>query len=245
MLGKISRVTRNSITFTTEKEIDVYRVHKLANRMQPEGRFEVIDNRRITQSQRGKIFALINDLCDYTGDLPEEWERHFKWCVSRTFDIPDFSLSDCSVTTGNLMIEYILNFLFEENIPFRTKTWDSIPSDFPKQRLAIMHRKCVLCGKPADIAHYTAVGNRSRKLVDHRKLWFMSLCRKHHTEQHTVGIMTFCKRYHIKPIKLSESDLIHLGVMTRKRMNEIDNGLKNSERKNLDEYSNLNWTIDR
>lgn len=227
MIGQVRNVAPNQLTITTEEVIDLHRMSKLANGKTPQIKFEIIDNRRITQDQRGKIFALINDLCNFTGDLPDEWERRFKWMTAREFDLPDFSLSDCSVSTANLMIGMILTFLFEEAIPFKTKTWDSIPDEFPKQWLALRYRKCVLCGRPADIAHANAVGRTSRKLVDHRKLYFMALCREHHTEQHRIGLSEFMKKYHIKPVKLDDDDLIYLGIMTKKRMQEIDGGTKN------------------
>ena len=222
LIGSISKLTPSELTVRLDSEIDLQQVRKLANGTLPKVQIEVIDNRRISYDQRAKIFALINDLCDYTGDVPEIWEQRFKWITARTFGLDDYSLSNCSVTVGNYTILTILNFMFEENIPFKTKTWDSIPSEYPKQRLAIKRRMCVICGKRADLAHYDAVGRRSRELVDHRDFYFMSLCRAHHTEQHTIGVIEFCKKYHIKPIKLSGDDLVSLGVMTRKHLNELE-----------------------
>lgn len=222
LTGKVNQLSPNRIVITPNDDIDLSRISKLANGSVPQVRLEFVDNRKISPDQRGKIFALINDLCDYTGDLPEEWEKRFKWMTARTFNLPDYSLSDCSVTVGSYTILTILNFMFEEGIPFKTRTWDSIPDDYPKQRMAIKRRMCVICGKHADLAHYDAVGRRSRELVDHRDFYFMSLCRAHHTEQHTIGVIEFCKKYHIKPIKLSGEDLVSLGVMTRKHLKELE-----------------------
>ena len=223
LTGKVNQLSPNRIVITPNDDIDLSRISKLANGSVPQVRLEFVDNRKISPDQRGKIFALINDLCDYTGDLPEEWEKRFKWMTARTFNLPDYSLSDCSVTVGSYTILTILNFMFEEGIPFKTRTWDSIPDDYPKQRMAIMRRLCVICGKPgADLAHYQAIGRRSRSKVDHRKFWFMSLCRKHHTEQHTIGIREFIAKYHIKPVKLDGDDLVKLGIMTASRIKELD-----------------------
>ena len=123
------------------------------------------------------------------------------------------------------MILTILEFLFEENIPFRTKLWDSLPQDFPRQRLALIDLTCVLCGKPhADLAHYKAVGmGRNRHLIDERKMFFFTLCREHHQEQHRIGINNFMKKYHIRPIKLSDEDLIRFKILTKKRLEELKN----------------------
>lgn len=41
----------------------------------------------------------------------------------------------------------------------------------------------------------------------------MSLCRTHHTLQHTIGLTTFMEIFHIKPIKVTEeiAKELHLG----------------------------------
>ena len=134
--------------------------------------------------------------------------------VETIFGIDEFSLSNCSVTVGNYMILTILEFLFQHDIPFETKTWDSIPNDFPRQMLCIKNKRCVICGKPADIAHYNAVGTgRNRNKINHVGMYIMTLCREHHTEQHKVGIKDFMNKYHIKPIKVTEeiAKQLHLG----------------------------------
>ena len=133
-----------------------------------------------------------------------------------------FSMSNCDMTTANQFLTFILDFCFEWDIPFRTKLWDSIPTDYHLAVQCLRYRKCVICGKPAEIAHYTAVGNRKRNRTDHRKFSFMSLCHDHHFQQHQMGVKSFVIKYHIKPIRLSDDDLIRLHIMTRKRMNEID-----------------------
>lgn len=184
---------------------------------------EAIDDRQISDDQRKKIFALINDFCNYTGDVQHDAEEYFKFRTQMSFGIEYFHLSNCSVTTANQMILTILDFLFEENIPFKLKTWEAIPNEFPKQVLAMKNRTCVICGKPnADLAHYRAVGmGRNRHEIDERKMYFMSLCREHHTEQHKIGINSFVKKYHIKPVKLSDEDLIRFHILTKKRLKEL------------------------
>ena len=150
------------------------------------------------------------------GDVPEYWKEKFKFMVETIFGIDEFSLSDCSVTVGNYMILTILEFLFQHDIPFKTKTWDSIPNDFPKQMLCIKNKRCAICGKPADIAHYNAVGTgRNRNKINHVGMYIMTLCREHHTEQHKIGIKNFMNIYHLKPIKVTKeiAKELHLGVI--------------------------------
>lgn len=223
MFGRLTQVKgAKTVEVALDDEIDLQRINKWADGKQPSIELKIADGRTISPDQRKLIYALINDLCRYTGDVPDEWKERFKFMVQGIFGVDHFSLSDCSVTVANEMILTILEFLFEEDIPFSGKEWQAIPDDFPREMLAIKHRRCVICGRRADVAHYEAVGNRSRKLVDHRKFEFMSLCRVHHTEQHQRGVVSFCQYHHIKPVKLSEDDLIKLHVMTRKQMDKLD-----------------------
>ena len=215
MFGTLDRIQGKQVLITLDDEIDMYKVQRLSGGKKPTVELDISDGRRITPSQRKKIYALINDLCEYTGDVPEYWKEKFKFMVETIFGIDEFSLSDCSVTVGNYMILTILEFLFQHDIPFRTKTWDSIPDWFPKQMLCLKKKICVICGKPgADIAHVQTVGmGRNRTKINHTGMYIMSLCREHHTLQHTIGLTTFMETFHIKPIKVTEeiAKELHLG----------------------------------
>ncbi|MCP9357971.1 hypothetical protein KBX49_07650 [Liquorilactobacillus satsumensis] len=205
MFGQLSKINGKSVQIELDDILDLSKVNRLADGKKPTVELLVPDNRRISPDQRKKIWALLNDMCDYTGDVPEEWEKRFKFKTHLDLGIKPFSLSDCSMTVANYMILEILDFMFQEDIPFKTKTWDSIPNYFPKQMLAIRQRQCVICGKHADIAHYQAVGSgRNRNKINHVGMHIMTLCREHHQIQHKLGIMTFCQEYHIRPIKVTE-----------------------------------------
>ena len=215
MFGTLDRIQGKQVLITLDDEIDMYKVQRLSGGKKPTVELDISDGRRITPSQRKKIYALINDLCEYTGDVPEYWKEKFKFMVETIFGIDEFSLSDCSVTVGNYMILTILEFLFQHDIPFRTKTWDSIPDWFPKQMLCLKKKLCVICGKPhADIAHVQTVGmGRNRTKINHTGMYIMSLCRECHIRQHQMGISSFMQKYHIKPIKVTEeiAKELHLG----------------------------------
>lgn len=223
MEGKLLSISGNELTIAVDDVLSIARIRQLSNGKQPSVALTVDDSRHISRDQQKKIFALIHDLCNYTGDEPKRWENEFKWRVEITFDVDEFSLSDCSMTVGNYMILTILDFLFEENIPFKTKLWDSLPSDFPRQRLCLKNRTCVICGRQhADLAHFKAVGmGRNRRKIDERKMYFMTLCRQHHQEQHRIGINNFMKRYHLKPIRLSDNDLIRFKILSKQKLEEL------------------------
>lgn len=63
-----------------------------------------------------------------------------------------------------------------------------------KALLELYHsRTCAVCGtKGCDPAHIKTV-----KSGGHDTEWnVMPLCRQHHTEQHTIGIISFIEKYH-------------------------------------------------
>ena len=225
MRVKVLGIQGNELKLALDDDFNLDKVIRFSDGKQPSGELTIDDNRHISRDQQKKIFALIDDLCNYTGDEPKRWENEFKWRVQVTFGLDEFSLSNCSMTVGNYMILTILDFLFSENIPFRTKLWDSLPQDFPRQRLALKNRTCVICGRPhADLAHYKAVGmGRNRHKIDERKMYFMTLCREHHQEQHNIGIKEFMQKYHLKPLRLSDDDIIRFKILTKKRLEELKN----------------------
>lgn len=204
MFGKLEKIQGNQILITLDEKIDMYKVQRLSDGKKPTVEVDISDERRITPDQRKKIYALINDLCEYTGDVPEYWKEKFKFMVETIFEIDDFSLSNCSITVGNYMILVILEFLFQHDIPFKTKVWDSIPDDFPKQALALKQKRCVICGRKADIDHFDTVGmGRNREKIVHVGMHIMTLCRAHHNERHNIGVLDFIQKYHLKPIKVT------------------------------------------
>lgn len=198
-----------------DDELSINRSTTLANGKRPTVELSVEDGRHITPDQRKKIYALMNDFCAYTGYVPEEAKAYFKSMVEGIFNVEPFSLSNCSVTTASYMITTILDFMFHEDIPFRTKIWDSLPSDFPRVAMCIRHKRCAICLKEhADIDHVTTIGmGRNRNTINHTGMYIEPLCRVHHTIRHAMGIKSFMQRYHLKPIKVTPelAKELHLG----------------------------------
>lgn len=215
MFGKLISVSGDTVKVKLDDEIDTNRLVRLANGQQPTIEVRIEDGRHITPDQRKKIYALINDFCMYTGYVPEEAKAYFKSMVEGIFNVEPFSLSDCSETVASNMITTILDFMFHEDIPFRTKIWDSLPDDFPRAAMCIKHRRCVIClAEHADIDHVTTIGmGRNRNKINHTGMYIEPLCRIHHVVRHTLGIKKFMERYHIKPVKVTPelAKELHLG----------------------------------
>jgi hypothetical protein len=198
----------NLMTVQLDDEIQQERLAELSAGRQPVVRVEVDDGRKRTMDQLKKIWALIHEISEWGGYPTGYTEDLMKSYVREIFELNPFSLSDCSVTVANYMIYVELEFCFRHGVPFKTELWDSIPSAYAKQMFALRFRKCVICGRDADLAHFETVGmGRNRFKIDESQFHYMALCRIHHTEQHTIGLTDFITKYHIKPIKLTPDQL--------------------------------------
>lgn len=161
---------------------------------------EIQDGKRITVKQRKKIFALVNDIEAHTGQ-PRQYMREMfiDFITFLNGYSKRFSLSDCTRKQAGELIDVILAWTFEHDIPLNYKTSDLMKQDQTFLYLATVHRKCVICGKSnAELAHYHAVGRgRNRRKIDHTDNRVLALCREHHQMQHDMGMDSFNAKYHL------------------------------------------------
>ncbi|VDG31460.1 hypothetical protein [Lactobacillus brevis] [Lactiplantibacillus mudanjiangensis] len=164
------------------------------------------DGRHISMVQRRKIFAMLHEIDEYFGNYLlglTEYQMKQRFCsTTQTFD--DFSLSNCSKSLATGFIEFLIQFCLVEGVNFSTKSLDEIRGQYGWERACLDERRCSICGDHADIAHVHAVGiGRNRNKINHIGYQVMALCRKHHTEQHTIGIWSFMDKYHIKGVRVT------------------------------------------
>ena len=160
---------------------------------------EIQDGKKITVKQRKKIFALVNDIEGHTGQ-PRDWLRlMFQDYVSLLKGYSKrLSLSDCTRKQAGELIDVILEWVFINDIPLNYKTSDLMKQDQTFLYLATVHRKCVICGKYGELAHYHAVGRgRNRRKIDHTDNRVLALCHFHHKQQHDMGMDSFNAKYHL------------------------------------------------
>ena len=160
---------------------------------------EIQDGKKITVKQRKKIFALVNDIEGHTGQ-PRDWLRlMFQDYVTMLKGYSKrLSLSDCTRKQAGELIDVILEWIFINDIPLNYKTSDLMKNDQTFLYLATVHRKCVICGKYGELAHYHAVGRgRNRRKIDHTDNRVLALCHKHHKIQHDMGMDSFNAKYHL------------------------------------------------
>ena len=218
MFGKLKAIKGDEITIKLDDELNIYRLQKFAANKQPTIELQLDDGRQISPDQRKKIFAMLRDMAMYTGYDIRDMEQWMKYFYYPKTGAESFSMSDCSMDQANKFLTFILDFCFENGIPFKTKTWDMIDVDYHLTLECIEHRKCIICGKHADLHHVDVLGNRSRKFTDHRKFRFLPLCRIHHQEAERTPALEFAQKYQIKGIQIPEDDLIKLHIMTKKQI---------------------------
>ena len=186
---------------------------------------EIQDGKKITVKQRKKIFALVNDIEGHTGQ-PRDWLRlMFQDYVTMLKGYSKrLSLSDCTRKQAGELIDVILEWIFINDIPLNYKTSDLMKQDQTFLYLATVHRKCVICGKYGELAHYHAVGRgRNRRKIDHTDNRVLALCSNHHREQHDMGMDSFNAKYH----------LMDSWVQVNGRLNKILKGESNGIKQNI------------
>lgn len=178
------------------------------------GEVRIDDGRRISSDQRRKIYALIKDIANHTGHHPEYIKEHMKYEFMEKEDRDYFSLSSVDMSTAKYFIDCLLEFCFEWDVPLNTNTVDLAREINNYLYLCLIHRKCAVCGKKADIHHHeNLVGmGMDRAKHNHIDSKYIALCRAHHNECHNIGHKTFEDKYKLKAIKLNERTIKELGI---------------------------------
>ncbi len=169
---------------------------------------KVIDNRIITEKQRAFIFVLCREIGWHLGEDADYIRLLMSQYNANLRDIEVESLSKASMTYANQLIETIITFAIDNNIPLAKKIIDDNAYHFTdKQTYAmVLKRMCVICGNRADIHHSgkTVGMGQDRKKISHIGMTVLPLCRNHHTEAHTMGDEAFNRKYHIRPITVDD-----------------------------------------
>lgn len=163
------------------------------------------DGRSISADQRKAIYATLRDIALWTGYVPEETKQIMKYDFMAASGADVFSLSDTDMTTAYEFMNHLLDFCLFHGIPLSDKIIERSPDIGRTLYSCLIHKKCCICGGKAELHHVDAVGSgRLRKEIIHIGMEALPLCRKHHTEIHTIGRSVFCEQYHVFGIKLDE-----------------------------------------
>lgn len=160
----------------------------------------VNDPYKITGKQRRKVFAMVRDIFNHYGQPMDYLRYMFQKQLEFLKGYEPISLSDCSRRQASELIELILDFIFTHNVPMNKATSDLMSNDKYFLYKSTINRTCVICGAPnSDLAHYQAVGRgRNRNKINHYGNKVLALCRKHHNQQHDMGMSSFNKLHHLE-----------------------------------------------
>ncbi|MDW4149037.1 putative HNHc nuclease [Staphylococcus saprophyticus] len=172
----------------------------LDNGLEVECDVAIHDPYKITGKQRRKIFAMVRDIYDYYGQPMDYLRYMFQKQLEFLNGYEPISLSNCKRRQASELIELILDFVFDNNIPMRIATSNLMTNDRYFLYKSTINRTCVICGAPnSDLAHYQAVGRgRNRNKINHYGNKVLALCRKHHNQQHDMGMSSFNKLHHLE-----------------------------------------------
>ncbi len=168
------------------------------------------DSRTITAEQRKKVYALLGEISDYMGEMPEYTKRLFKlkFIHDEMKGIADdvFSLGNCDVTLAHDFITYLIDFIIAHEIPTKVPLAELCEDVHKFVYSCAMKKICCVCGKKAEIHHYDAIGSKyDRDKPVHEGLRALPLCREHHIKAHETGREKFLADYHIGPITLDKA----------------------------------------
>lgn len=167
------------------------------------------DSRTITAEQRKKAYALLSEISDYMGEMPEYTKRLFKlkFIHEQMKGMADdvFSLGSCDVTLARDFITYLIDFIIAHEIPTKVPL-SELCEDIQKFVYSCAMKKvCCVCGKRAELHHVDVIGSRyDRDKPIHEGLRALPLCREHHTEAHDMTEQAFLKKYHLEPIVITK-----------------------------------------
>ena len=161
-----------------------------------------IDGRPISDKQRKMCYSLLREIGQYTGqgtDSTKEWMK-IKFLAEDLGQTGEkiFSLSNAPMSLVCAFQRFLINFILEWDIPCSFSLLE-YADDVPDYIYhCLVTKKCCICGKHTDLHHVDRVGmGRNRQDIIHEGMEVLPLCRKHHTEAHTMADREFFERYHL------------------------------------------------
>lgn len=163
---------------------------------------EYIDSRPLSDKQRKMCYALIHAIADWSGSSTQDIKEAFKleFWAEKIDTIADkvFSLSNAPMSLIAEFQRFLIAFIIENNVPVKRPLLEYVDDIEHYVYMCLIHKKCAICGKKADLHHVDTIGMGSdRTEVQHEGREAISLCREHHNELHQIGNTDFNEKYHL------------------------------------------------
>ena len=196
--GKIKEIYEDG-TALIYAPIDVY---KATHQGVKECYIDYIDSRALSGKQRRMCYSLINAIAEWSGSTTEEIKEAFKleFWAEKIDTLADkiFSLANAPMSLVAAFQKFLIEFILSNDVPLKFSLLEYVDDIKDYVYQCLIHRKCAICGKRADLHHIDAVGmGNDRNEVQHLGREVMSLCRVHHGDMHELGKSEFLSRYHL------------------------------------------------
>ena len=177
-------------------------MRELTHRQVKEVYVDYIDSRALSGKQRRMCYSLINAISEWSGETQEGMKTALKleFCQGHIEMLGDkiFSLSNAPMSLVAEFQRYLIDFIITYDIPLKFPLLDYVDDIEHYTYMCLINKKCVICGKRADLHHVNAVGmGNDRTKISHLGKEVLSLCREHHGEYHSVGKSEFLEKYHL------------------------------------------------
>lgn len=222
--GTFKNISDNEVTVTINNDQIIDNLRQFESSMEkPEITLRIVDKRYLSPQQRRKTYAMLKDMSNWTGYALEDYKQLMKGMFYEAFGAETFSLANTDVTTARMFISFLIEVALEQGIPMKQPLRERTDDLDVYMLQSLRHRSCVICGKHADVHHIDAIGmGNDRTQADHRGRKMIALCRIHHQLAHNMGWQSFSELFHVVGVVPSSEMIKSLGLMTQKRMDEID-----------------------
>lgn len=216
-IGRLTQVGKNKrlVVFELDEDIDIELLKKRTKNGQMNAEIRFDDMRRISAVQRRKTYALIRDISEYTGYLPEECKEIMKWYFMADTGYDHFSLSNTDMTTAKEFISWLIEFCLQHGVQLYEEAY-KISEDIQRYvYYCLKNRICCVTGahEKVHIHHIDSVGmGMNRNKVDNSKLRLIPLRWDIHGLFHQYGNQKMLSKYHLVGIKADNETLKELGL---------------------------------
>lgn len=180
-----------------------------------------IDARPLSDRQRRCCYAMLNAIAAWSGEELDDLKDHFKldFIARMEEDMELFSLSNARMSVVAAFQSYLARFIVANDVPTRRPMLDYVDDIDDYVYQCVIHKKCPVCGKRAELHHIDTVGmGRDREEIIHEGLEVMSLCREHHQEIHIMGRKAFLVRYHLNGGVIADRTICKIyGLRTQRK----------------------------
>ena len=179
----------------------------------------MLDSRPLSDRQRKSCYAMLREIAVWSGYGSDEIKdiMKFNFIASLVEDMNSFSLHDAPMSLVAAFQTFLARFIIAHDVPTRRPMLEYVDDIDDYVLACLTQKKCVICGKKADLHHVDSVGmGRDRDEIIHEGMTVLPLCREHHTEAHTIGRDSFETKYHIHGVEADKTICRIYGLKRRK-----------------------------